>query len=45
MSMSSEEMIHLCKKHTLFTWAASGKVNPLPIERTDGVYVYTPDGK
>lgn len=45
MTMSSEEMIRLSKKHTLYTWAATGKVNPLPIARTDGIYVYTPDGK
>lgn len=45
MAMSSAEMIELSKKHTLYTWAATGAVDPLPIERTDGVYMYTPDGK
>ncbi len=43
--MNAQEMVELCKKHTLFTWSASGKVDPLPIERTDGVYLYTPDGE
>ncbi len=45
MAMSSAEMIELSKKHTLFTWAASGPVDPIPVERTDGVYMYTPDGE
>lgn len=45
MGMSSEEMIRLSKEHTLYTWSVSGNVNPLPIERTDGVYMYTPDGQ
>ncbi len=43
--MSSEEMVALCKRHTLYTWTAQGAVDPLPIERTDGIYMYTPDGK
>lgn len=45
MAMSSEEMVALSKKHTLYTWSVSGNVNPLPVERTDGVYMYTPDGQ
>ena len=44
MAMSSAEMVELSKKHTLFTWAATGAVDPIPVERTDGVYMYTPDG-
>ena len=38
-------MIDLCSKHTMYTWAASGKVSPLPIARAEGVYLYQPDGK
>jgi taurine--2-oxoglutarate transaminase len=43
--MSSEEMIDICKKHTLYTWSATDQVSPLPVERAEGVYLYTPDGK
>ena len=43
--MNTEEMIALCQAHTLYTWAASGKVSPMPIERAEGVYMYGPDGK
>lgn len=43
--MDSDEMVELCKKHTLYTWAASGSVEPLAVERSEGVYFYTPDGR
>ncbi len=43
--MEQSEMIELCKQHTMYTWAASGSVAPLPIERAEGVYLYQPDGK
>ena len=43
--MNSAEMIELCKKHTLYTWASVDGTDPLPIERAEGVYLYTPDGK
>jgi taurine--2-oxoglutarate transaminase len=43
--MNTEEMVALCKKHSLYTWTATGSVNPMPIERAEGIYLYTPDGK
>ncbi|MCP4504035.1 MAG: aminotransferase class III-fold pyridoxal phosphate-dependent enzyme [Deltaproteobacteria bacterium] len=42
--MEPQEMIDLCKKHSLFTWTASGKVEPVPIARAEGIYLYTSDG-
>ena len=45
MSMTSEEMIEACLRHTMFSWSASGKVKPLPIARAEGVYMYTPEGR
>jgi taurine--2-oxoglutarate transaminase len=43
--MTTAEMIDLCKRHSLYTWAAQGGVNPLPVERAEGVYLYTPEGE
>ena len=43
--MNTEEIVDLCKKHTLYTWAATGGVNPLPVERAEGIYLYTTDGR
>jgi len=45
MTMSSEDMVSLSKEHTLYTWSASGEVDPMPVERTEGIYMYSPDGK
>jgi taurine--2-oxoglutarate transaminase len=45
MTMTSAEMVELCTKHTLFTWARSGAVNPLPIARASGIYFWTPEGQ
>ncbi len=43
--MDTKEMIELCKAHTMYTWTQGDKVDPLPIERADGIYIYTPEGK
>lgn len=38
-------MIELCRRHTLYTWTAQAAVDPLPIARAEGVYLYTPEGR
>ena len=43
--MSSREMIDTCKKYSLFSWSATGKVDPLPIVRAEGIYLYGPEGQ
>jgi taurine--2-oxoglutarate transaminase len=43
--MTGDEMIALCKKHTLFEWSAQGAVDPIPVARAKGVYFWTPEGK
>ncbi len=43
--MDTQQMIDLCKAHTLYTWARGDAVQPLPVERAEGVYFWTPDGK
>ena len=45
MGMSSEEMVALCKQHSMWTWSAGKSVNPLPIARAEGIYLYTPEGE
>ena len=29
----------------MYTWAATGRVDPLPVDRAEGVYFYTTDGR
>ncbi|MGE0706856.1 MAG: aminotransferase class III-fold pyridoxal phosphate-dependent enzyme [Planctomycetota bacterium] len=43
--MQSQEIIDLCKQHTLWSWAARDKVAPQAIARAEGIYLYTPEGK
>jgi taurine--2-oxoglutarate transaminase len=43
--MSTKEMVDLCKRHTIYTWSAGKDVNPLPIARAEGVYLYTTEGQ
>jgi taurine--2-oxoglutarate transaminase len=43
--MNGQEIVDLCLKHTLYSWSATGAVDPLPIVRAEGVYMYTADGR
>ena len=43
--MTSDEIVALSKKHTLFEWAVQGAVDPIPVARAEGIYFWTPDGK
>src|SRR5438552_11900432 len=43
--MTGEEMVALSKKHTISEWAVQGAVDPIPVERAEGIYFYTPEGK
>ena len=43
--MTSEEIVALCKKHTIFEWSAQDAVDPIPVARAQGVYFWTPEGK
>lgn len=43
--MNSQEIVELCQKHTMYSWSATGKVDPTAIARAEGVYFYTPEGK
>lgn len=43
--MDTKTMIELCKRHTIFSWTAQGTVNPLPIDRAEGIYFWDTEGK
>src|SRR5204863_4194010 len=44
-AMTGEELVELCRKHTLFEWSAQWNVNPIPVARAKGIYFWTPEGK
>jgi len=43
--VTSQQVIDLCKEHTLWTWTARNAVAPLVVDHAKGVYLYTVDGK
>jgi taurine--2-oxoglutarate transaminase len=43
--MTGDEIVRLCLDHSLYSWSATGAVNPLPIVKAEGVYMYTADGQ
>ncbi len=43
--MSSEEIARLAKQHTLFSWSMQGSVDPIAIDRAEGVWLFTPEGR
>ena len=43
--MQTEEMIELCKKHSMYTWTANKNVAPLPVARAEGIFLYDTSGK
>lgn len=45
LSMSGDEIVRLCRRHTVYEWSAQSKVDPIPVARAEGVYFWTPEGK
>ena len=44
-SLTGADIVALSKKHTISEWAVQGAVDPIPVERAEGIYFYTPEGK
>jgi len=44
-AMTGEEMVALCRRHTIYEWSVQSKVDPIPVARAEGVYFWTPEGK
>jgi taurine---2-oxoglutarate transaminase len=43
--LSGEEIVELCRRHTLFEWSAQAAVDPIPVARSKGIYFWTPEDK
>ena len=43
-AMTTEEIVALNRAHTFFSWSAQGAIDPIAIDRAEGVWLYTPDG-
>src|SRR6187401_3131888 len=44
-TMTGEQIVELCRRHTLFEWSAQSAIDPIPVARAKGVYFWTPEGK
>ncbi len=45
VSLPADEIVRLCKQHTIFEWSAQGAVSPIPMARAKGVYFWDANGK
>ncbi|MCB9732041.1 MAG: aminotransferase class III-fold pyridoxal phosphate-dependent enzyme [Deltaproteobacteria bacterium] len=43
--MNTDEIVQLCKQHTLYSWSAGGGVKPIPMAKAEGIYFWTTEGK
>jgi taurine--2-oxoglutarate transaminase len=43
--MTSEQIVALSREHTIFSWSVQNQLDPIAIDRAEGVYLYTPEGK
>ena len=43
--MTSREMVDLSREYTFFSWAVQSQVNPIPVEKAEGVHFWDADGK
>ena len=44
-ALTTDEIVALNREHTFFSWSVQGAIDPIAIERAEGVWLYTPDGR
>ena len=44
-TLTTEEIVALNRAHTFFSWSAQGAIDPIAIDRAEGVWLYTPEGR
>ena len=44
-TMTGEQIVDFCRRHTIFEWSAQAAVEPIPVARAKGIYFWTPEGK
>ena len=42
---SSQEIVQMNREYTFFSWSVQGQVNPIPVEKAEGIYFWDTDGK
>jgi taurine--2-oxoglutarate transaminase len=44
-SLTYDEIVALNRQYTFFSWSVQGALDPIAIDRAEGVWLYTPDGR
>jgi taurine--2-oxoglutarate transaminase len=42
---TSQEIVQMNREFTFFSWSVQGQINPIPVEKAEGIYFWDMDGK
>jgi taurine--2-oxoglutarate transaminase len=42
---TSQEIVQMNREFIFFSWSVQGQVNPIPVEKAEGIYFWDTDGK
>ncbi len=43
--LTTDEILRLNREYTFFSWSAQAKINPIVVDRAEGIHFWDPDGK
>ncbi len=43
--LTTQEIVQMNKEYTFFSWSVQGQVNPIPVDRAEGIFFWDTDGK
>jgi taurine---2-oxoglutarate transaminase len=43
--LTSQEIVQMNREYTFFSWSVQGQINPIPVEKAEGIYFWDADGK
>jgi len=43
--LTAQEIVQMNKEYTFFSWSVQGQVNPIPVEKAEGIFFWDTDGK
>jgi len=43
--LTTQEIVQMNREYTFFSWSVQGQVNPIPVEKAEGIYFWDTDGK
>ncbi|MFO0578615.1 MAG: aminotransferase class III-fold pyridoxal phosphate-dependent enzyme [Polyangia bacterium] len=43
--LTAQEIVDLCKQHTMYEWSAQSSIDPIPVATAKGACFFTPEGK